>query len=162
MVLFKETQGIGRKWLRITLSTTLLGGTAAFGATTGSLISGAGILLFTTGLILTIAAGLVKLEVKSMSDGLHFCFEPFHKRWTVLRWEDINTIYIREYKPFAEFGGRGIRETPVSKAYTVSGNRGIQIILKNGEKILIGTLQPDAWNKVLQELRIQLRKESIF
>lgn len=49
--------------------------------------------------------------------------------------------YVRTYSPIREYGGWGFRQAlgEKGKAYNVKGNKGIQIQLKTGKNILIGT-----------------------
>jgi len=55
-------------------------------------------------------------------------------------YRDIDRFYAREYKPIAEYGGWGIRWSPDrGMAYNVSGKVGVQIHLKNGKQLLIGS-----------------------
>jgi hypothetical protein len=43
------------------------------------------------------------------------------------------------YRPIEQFGGRGIRRGRFGWAYTVSGTRGVRLILAGGEQFLIGS-----------------------
>ena len=56
------------------------------------------------------------------------------------------------YNPIAEYGGLGIRFGPNGKAYNVSGNTGLQVILKNKSKVLIGTNDAEALAAVLARI----------
>ncbi len=47
--------------------------------------------------------------------------------------------YYREYSPLAEFGGWGIRFGTEGRAFNLRGNRGVQLELKSGRKVLIGS-----------------------
>jgi hypothetical protein len=47
------------------------------------------------------------------------------------------------YRPIEQFGGRGIRRGRHGWAYTVSGNRGVQLTLAGGEQFLIGSQRPE-------------------
>jgi hypothetical protein len=50
---------------------------------------------------------------------------------------------VRTYDPVREFGGWGIRIwVGGPRAYSVSGNRGVDVILYNGERIMIGSQRP--------------------
>lgn len=49
---------------------------------------------------------------------------------------------MRTYSPIKEYGGWGYRITLKNgKAFNVTGNKGIQLVLKSGKKLLIGTQQ---------------------
>lgn len=57
-------------------------------------------------------------------------------------WEEIERIYARTYSPLLEYGGWGIRFGRSGTAYNIRGHQGIQLELKNGKKLLLGTQQP--------------------
>lgn len=96
----------------------------------------------------------VKLVVTIDEDGCKFQFRPFHSKFKEINWNEIKRIYLRKYNPVFEYGGWGIRVLPFSKniAYNIKGSYGIQIELKNGKKILLGTLQPEEVEKVLKQI----------
>jgi hypothetical protein len=52
-----------------------------------------------------------------------------------------------------EFGGWGIRYGFKSKAYNVSGNKGLQIVLKNERQILFGSQRHKELEKVMEKAR---------
>jgi hypothetical protein len=88
---------------------------------------------------------ITKLETVVRSDGLYVRFFPIHFRSKKLTADDIKEYYTRKYRPILEYGGWGIRYsfTGKGKAYNVSGNKGVQLILTNGKKLLIGSQKPD-------------------
>jgi hypothetical protein len=93
------------------------------------------------------------LETKINSDGVFYKFNILHFKYRQIKWEEIEKIYTREYRPVAEYGGWGIKWGRKSgKAYNISGNQGVQIELKNGKKILIGTQKSQEVELLLQEL----------
>jgi hypothetical protein len=47
------------------------------------------------------------------------------------------------YDPAAEYGGYGIRSGAKGLAYIASGNRGVQVELNDGRKLLIGSQRPE-------------------
>ena len=80
-----------------------------------------------------------KLTTEVRTDAICFKFPPLLYKWKTVKKEDIATFEIRKYKPISEFGGWGIKGGFKSKAYTVSGDIGLQLLLKNDKKVLIGT-----------------------
>ncbi|MEJ5260345.1 MAG: hypothetical protein WHS88_09170 [Anaerohalosphaeraceae bacterium] len=68
-----------------------------------------------------------------------------------IAWEEIERLYARTYSPILEYGGWGIRFGRAGTAYNIRGNQGIQLELKNGKRILIGTQQPQEF---LEAVRI--------
>ena len=57
--------------------------------------------------------------------------------------EDIVSAQSVTYRPIRDYGGWGVRGGPKDKAYNVSGNRGVQLELRGGERFLIGSQLPD-------------------
>jgi len=96
-------------------------------------------------------------------EGIFVRYSPYHFKYLFYAWKDISHVYVRNYHPFREFGGWGMRLSPWhltgktvhftrNIAYSVGGNTGLQIELKNGKKILVGTQQPDKLNRMLVTL----------
>ncbi len=83
---------------------------------------------------------LLKLETEVRSDGIYVRYLPFHIQFKRLAPEDLSEYYARRYRPIQEYGGWGIRCSFRSgKAYNVSGNQGVQLVFKNGKRLLIGS-----------------------
>ena len=88
---------------------------------------------------------IIKLETEVRSDGLYVRFYPIHIRYKRFTADNLQQYYTRRYRPILEYGGWGIRYsfTKKGKAYNISGNKGVQLVLKNGRKLLIGSQRPD-------------------
>lgn len=82
---------------------------------------------------------IIRLETEITKEGIRYKFWPFHRKPRIIRYEDIQKIEVRKYDPLSEYGGWGIKGTSKNRAYNVSGNFGIQIELKSGKKLLLGT-----------------------
>lgn len=96
----------------------------------------------------------LRLETKINSEGVFYRFKPFHFKEKIIRWEEIEKIYTRQYNPIKEYGGWGIKGSfRKGKAYNVSGNQGIQLELKNGKKILLGTKKQSSVEATLLQLK---------
>jgi hypothetical protein len=93
-----------------------------------------------------------KLITEIRTDGIYVRFPPFQSSYTICLFEDISELYIRQYRPLLEFGGWGIRFGLKGRAYNVSGNIGIQIVFKNGSKLLIGTNEGENIARVLSRM----------
>lgn len=52
---------------------------------------------------------------------------------------EIEHAELRKYKPLLEYGGWGFRIGPAGKAYNARGDEGVQLVLKSGERALIGS-----------------------
>jgi len=83
-------------------------------------------------------------------NGISYKFKPFHRKIRTLPWADISRAYVRKYRPLIEYGGWGIRFGRSGKAYNISGNEGIQLVLSNKKKLLIGTHKPLKASEVLK------------
>jgi hypothetical protein len=90
-----------------------------------------------------VAALMYSLTLRVQLDGdtLRVRFRPLASRdiplGEIARWE------ARTYRPLLEYGGWGIRCGWKGMAYNVSGNRGVQLELTNGKRILIGSQRAD-------------------
>jgi len=104
------------------------------------------ILTITFFLVLAILILVYSIRLKSKIDekGIHFRFFPFQKNYKTISWTDVDKCYVRTYNPIMEYGGWGYRGIGRnSKAFNIKGNQGVQIVVKTGEKILIGTQKPN-------------------
>lgn len=104
---------------------------------------------------------LMKLTTRIDSLGIHYQFFPFHWKNRVITWEEIEKVYVRKYDAISEYGGWGLKSRGFffkkrGHAYNVSGNIGIQIMLKTGKKILIGTKREE---RAKQALAYNLNKD---
>ena len=96
-------------------------------------------ILFGIGLALLFYSTKLTTEVRD--DALYVRFFPLtHQR---IPFEDIRHCEVRTYNPIREFGGCGIRYGRRAKAYNVSGNRGVQLELASGKRLLIGSQRPE-------------------
>lgn len=81
------------------------------------------------------------LEVTVSPEGAHVRFFPFARR--VIRAGDIRAARVRRYRPMEDYGGWGVRRGPGGSAYLVSGDRGVEIVTRAGERILVGSSRPE-------------------
>ena len=65
---------------------------------------------------------------------------------------DIESWTVRSYKPILEYGGWGIRWGLKGTAYNVTGNKGLQLVLNSGKKILIGTQKDIELNRMMKSV----------
>jgi hypothetical protein len=71
--------------------------------------------------------------------GIEYRFFPFQLKYHKINWDEIEKKEVITYKPIRDYGGWGMRFNRKGKAFNVSGDKGIQLYLKNGKQILIGT-----------------------
>jgi glucan phosphoethanolaminetransferase (alkaline phosphatase superfamily) len=95
---------------------------------------------------------IARLETRVYPDGLYVRFFPTHIRFKKIAAENIAEYYVRTYSSFGYgnpgFGpGRiwpGVRYSLDDKtwAYIARGDKGVQIVFKDGQKLLIGSQKP--------------------
>jgi hypothetical protein len=83
----------------------------------------------------------LRLTTEVHEDALHVHFFPLWRR-RIIPWSQIRSAQTRTYRPVFEYGGWGIRWGPSGQAYNVSGNRGVQLELAGGKRLLIGSQRP--------------------
>lgn len=95
----------------------------------------------------------MRLETEITNEGIFFQYFPFHMKKRFIDWNDIAKAYVREYKPIREYGGWGLKGGLKSGlAFNVSGKIGLQLELKNGKRILIGTSHPEKLEAFIRDL----------
>lgn len=147
MMKYNESQNFMSNWLMILLI-VLLGiefyDVYANYQTTQSIQLGVSFWIFLAVLLCLI---LVRLNIAIDKVGISVKFFPFvmNKKWN---WESIASAHILEYT-LLDYGGWGYRVGKKGVAYTTKGKYGIQLVLKDGQRILIGTQQPDEIKVIL-------------
>ncbi|MBN1576033.1 MAG: hypothetical protein JW913_05745 [Chitinispirillaceae bacterium] len=71
--------------------------------------------------------------------GITYRYYPFHFKHHTVHWDEIERYEVIKYHPLRDYGGWGIRFCKGGKAFNVAGDRGLQLYLKTGKRILIGT-----------------------
>ena len=66
---------------------------------------------------------------------------------------DIQSAAPVEYDPVSEYRGWGIRSGPRGKAYIASGNQAVQLQLRDGSQILVGTQSPQELARRITQAR---------
>jgi hypothetical protein len=161
---FSETQKFRQWWMWLILATTLLIPIGIFVNTyfhqeqnsdDGLYALIPGILIVGVVIFLLLSA---KLTTELDEYVINYRFYPFHFSNQKIHWEDVQSAFVREYQPILEYGGWGLRYSLGNgKAYNVMGNVGLQLQLKNGKKILLGTQKKSElqdFMKTLYQLKI--------
>jgi hypothetical protein len=116
-----------------------------------------GAFIFIYGIILS-----MKLTFRIDENGIYYRFIPFHFSDRFLPWNEISKAYVRKYNAIYEYGGWGLRMGFFRKrgsAINVSGNMGLQLELKNGKKLLIGTQKEAEVERVLKTYQSKVDHE---
>jgi len=153
---FIEQQGFSQGWLRYFLPGLILiaiGLSVAQYITREESLRDAVIALVLLSLV-SLFIFSIRMETKIKTDGIYVRFSPFHVKHRYYSREVIQQAFIREYNPLREYGGWGIRMGLFGHgwAYNISGNVGIQLIMKDGTRLLIGTRQPHKAAEALKRL----------
>lgn len=139
---FREVQRFRQPWLW-----GLLGGIALLMLVLGPILwGGLVIVVCVAGLIYTL-----RLHTEVRPDGIYFKMWPIHRSFRRISWSEIERYESKQYAPFREFGGWGIRSEPGKIAYNVSGSQGIWLERKNGRSILIGSQHAEEFARAIEE-----------
>jgi hypothetical protein len=113
-------------------------------------LAGTGIGLFIT-LLATFLVIAMRQHTEIKTDGIYVRLFPLQIQYKYYSWADIDKSYVRIYNPIEEYGGWGLKGGKKNSAINKSGNVGLQLVFKNGNKLLIGTQKP-------REISVALRK----
>lgn len=89
----------------------------------------------------------LRLIVEVRVDHLWVQYVPFIKRQ--IPFTDIAQVESITYRPIPDYGGWGIRGWGSRRALTVSGNRGVQLTLRDGNRLLLGSQRADELTQAL-------------
>jgi hypothetical protein len=166
-LLFHEVQGFRQTWVWVLLISLALVFTLVFGhgmvkqlvygqpwgnrpmSDTALAIIGPLVILFVLGLAVLFLTMRMVTEVTV--EGIQIRFFPLTRQKIEIH--DIQRWEVRTYRPIREYGGWGIRYGRKGKAFNVSGNRGVQLELANGKRLLIGSQNPEALAKAIEQLK---------
>jgi hypothetical protein len=101
-------------------------------------------------LICSLLFVFMRLETVIDRKGCSVRYIPLLWKFRTISWDNVEKAYVRKYNPVTEFGGWGIKSLRNSKAYNLYGNTGLQLELKNGKKILVGTQSPEEIEEILR------------
>ncbi|MBI5501984.1 MAG: PH domain-containing protein [Deltaproteobacteria bacterium] len=155
---FEETQRFRQWWVVALLALVFVAEVGVFGyglyrqlvvgqpfgdkpmSDNGLIFVSAIVIPFTTLLVFGVLA--MRLTVRVEADGLAVRFWPFVRRR--IPWSEVRGFRAVQYRPVREYGGWGIRGMGKNKAYNVSGDRGVRLLLDGGKKLLLGSQRAEA------------------
>ncbi len=159
MKVFKEEQKMNQLWIKVVLGIVLIIATIPI-VKNWNFISHQSILVKLENLlgpliILLVFFLIQKVNLKTRIDeqGISYQYFPFHWIYKTISWSEIELVSIRKYNAISEYGGWGFRFGFLTKkgmALTTSGIIGLQLELKNGKKILIGTHNKEGLKEVIE------------
>jgi len=139
---FREAQSFqGNPWFRwgggITLA--VLAGSGGLLVIQGAGAVGAAVLGFTGVLLFLVGRSVLVTEVQEA--GLRVRLWPLPAK--TYAWTDIASAEVRQYAPLREYGGWGIRFGFSGMAWNAHGDRGVQLVLTSGRRVMIGSQRSD-------------------
>ena len=156
-VLFEESQRLNQWWIW-TIILGVLGisiyakiKTVQFNE---SLFNGSDFSLIIPIFLLPALFYFLMLKTRIEENGIFVRFFPFHLKGIFIAWDQLETCSVRTYSPLGEFGGWGIKYGlgGAGKAYNVSGNQGLQLVFKDGSRLLIGTQKPQEIQDIINKM----------
>ena len=166
MKVFKEEQRFTQSWLIVIVIISAL---VPVGVIINEYSKSNTNMSFTVLLLTTLSiiffSGLIfffKLKTRIDEIGIHYQFSPFHFSLRTIKWNEIQKAYVRNYDPIGEYGGWGLKggwSKSKGKAINVSGDIGLQLELKNGKKLLIGSQKENELKQVISNYKSTLNNE---
>lgn len=163
--LFFEEQRFTQRWLWIVLIVSMLVLVGIFGfgliqqlvlgkpwgdrpvSDTTLLLVGSAVLLFSGTMIYLFYS--LRLITTVRDGGLHIRFYPLRNKFIPCR--RIASCEARQYRPLAEYGGWGIKYGRSGWAYNILGDWGVQLVLDDGKKILVGSQRAEELVRALKQ-----------
>ena len=145
--IFREVQHFGAavRWLLVGLmaAVAVVSCVAAFYAIEdASNVLGA-VMSVAFGVVVPVGASVLlvaaRLETEVRPDGLYVRFFPFHLAPRKIEIGQMEECFTRTYAPLREYGGWGIRWGRNGRAYNVHGDRGVQLVFRGNDRLLIGS-----------------------
>ena len=101
----------------------------------------------------TVFLMVFRMETKIDDTHIETRLFPMELTYRQFSWTDVDSFYIRTYSPLQEYGGWGLRSLgSQNEAFNFWGDEGLQLHLKTGKRVLIGTMEPARLEAALQGL----------
>ncbi len=97
---------------------------------------------------------VMKMVTEVGKEALYIRAEPIRLERHI-PFRNIEFCEARTYNALLEYGGWGIRRGASGRAYNVSGNRGVQLQLASGERLLIGSQRAE---ELAEAIRSKMEK----
>lgn len=158
---FEETQNIEAKWLWvIVIITAVLVWITFIGQVIlkvnfgGKPIPSVPLFLawLVSGMLVPYALGSFKLITEVRSGGIYISLPPLRSSFIRISYQNIAKCYVREYDAKKEYGGTGIMRGESGLSYSMKGKMGVQLEMRDGGKILIGSQKSEELCKTVKEM----------
>jgi hypothetical protein len=159
-VFFEEDQSFGSQWWLFMLG--IAGFVAGIFGWVAHVEPAKGQLLIVPGVIVVVVFGGIvwlmveaRLTVRVDAENIHVHFFPFVKKDIPLA--DIASWEARTYRPIAEYGGWGVRKSwdGCNSAYNTQGDRGVQLVFIDGNRLLIGSQRAEEFAAAITQAKEQ-------
>lgn len=110
--------------------------------------------VITTTLILPIILlfKFIKLETEITTSAVRFRYLPFIRKWRTIKASDIESWSVEKYA-ISKHGGWGIKSrSRKNKAYSVYGRVCLNLKLKDGQTVTVGTQQKDSIDYAMRKM----------
>jgi len=96
----------------------------------------------------------LRLKTRIEENGIYVRFIPFHLKEIFIAWNQLESCSVRTYSPLGEYGGWGIKYGlgGAGKVYNFRGNQGLQLVFKDGSRLLIGTQKPLELQEIVDKM----------
>ncbi|WJE15085.1 DUF6141 family protein [Halobacillus sp. ACCC02827] len=104
------------------------------------------------GILLPLFSLKVNMTTQVRDDGVYVKLFPFHLRYRKFLHADIEKVSSIRVRSLVRFGGWGIRVNfSGEKLYNTGGREGVELILKSGEVVVIGSRKAEALAAAVQK-----------
>ncbi|MFD1001018.1 hypothetical protein ACFQ21_16950 [Ohtaekwangia kribbensis] len=96
----------------------------------------------------------IRLEVYIDDEGVHYFYFPNSPSWKVITKDQIVSYEVRQRRNLFDMGGIGYHRNRFKKlrSMTIRGSKHIRLILPGNHKVLIGTQNPEEFDRALRRL----------
>lgn len=106
-------------------------------------------LLFLAGYAYFIRQARLYTEIDA--EGIHYQFYPVHGEQHHIDWDEVVGYRVVRTSLLGHLCGWGVNFSTQEPRYSVSGRNGLELFLKGGERIFIGSARPKRIRKVLKK-----------
>ena len=98
-----------------------------------------------TMILVNVMVFVMTFETKITEEGMLYRYPPLIWKWKLASFEDLQEVKLTKYLLWSQFGGPGYKRRifGTGRGIVIKGNQGVQLIFKNGKKLLLGTQKPN-------------------
>lgn len=102
----------------------------------------------------------IRLVLEVTPDAVVISYRPLKKRRIPLA--DIDQAAVRTYNAIKEYGGWGIKGWSFKNvAYNVSGDRGVELTLRDGRRVMLGSQRPEELAQAIETQTAAAKKHQV-